>query len=229
MSIAPLGSPVVPLVNTISARVSAADRCGVQRLDEPGEVGQRLDEQDRAARAARRSRLGLAGGEHERRHRSGAATLRPNSIVWRTSSGTETPPAWATARNPRPHSGRLTAQMIDPVARASRPASARSRATRGTRSPRSAVAPRPGPERRPDEEGRSRRVLARAIADQVLQRLHRCSPVASSRAAPRDRRASLAMTSRPPMQGRVMAEHNGLDVQRRKTLHAPASGARRRR
>ena len=54
LSIAPLGSPVVPLVNTISARVAPVTGRRRRSVRPAGEVGQGLDEQDREAELARR-------------------------------------------------------------------------------------------------------------------------------------------------------------------------------
>ena len=100
-----------------------------ERLRAPGQVGQRLDQDDRQAEGARR-RLGLAGGEDELRARlvddlapevDGVADVERH----RDAAGV------LDGRNARPHSGRLTAQMIarSPTPR---PASARTRAARGT-------------------------------------------------------------------------------------------------
>ena len=63
VSIAPLGSPVVPLVKTISASVSADHRGRRARPSTPSEVRQRLKPDDREAEFAGGG-LGLARGDH---------------------------------------------------------------------------------------------------------------------------------------------------------------------
>ena len=92
LSIAPFGSPVVPLVNTISARVSAPISCagsGSARLAWSGS--------DSIQRIGRPSARADASVWREAMTSLGcvwSTILRPNSTVCRTSIGTATPPAW---------------------------------------------------------------------------------------------------------------------------------------
>ena len=94
--------------------------------------------------------------------------LPTKSTVWRTSSGTATPPAWAIERNANPHSGRFTAQRI-PIALVQTrlcedPCGARDGRGEVT------VPPRPSPEERPNQEGRpTGREPRGSLADEVDQ------------------------------------------------------------
>jgi hypothetical protein len=134
LSIAPFGSPVVPLVNTISARLSrvtAFGESGSARRASSGRLStQTIGSPSWLAEASvwRLAMTSLAS--------VWATIFCPKSTVWRTSSGTATAPRCWIAKNAIPHSGRLTDQTIT-RSPGPMPASARTRAARGTIAPRS--------------------------------------------------------------------------------------------
>ena len=171
LSIAPFGSPVVPLVKTISARSSGATARRRQRLRRrarSGSVSTRTT--GRPERAG--GLLGLARGDDERAPpsaRRSCARTRPGGG---RRAGRRRRRRGRAAKKARPHSGRFTDQMIarSPGAR---PSSASTRATRGTVVPEIAVAQRARPERRPDQERRSPVEPRADLLHQLDERLHR--------------------------------------------------------
>ena len=134
VSITPFGSPVVPDVNITRNRSSAetsAAGIGSAPWARSGSDSIRI-----TGRPSRRAGSSVWRDASTSFGPVCSTTLVAKSSVLRTSSGTATSPACAAARNPSPHSGRLTAQIATRSPRVA-PASCSARAILGTWCPMS--------------------------------------------------------------------------------------------
>ena len=110
VSIAPLGSPVVPEVNTISARSSpsrSAAGSGVRPLARSGSFSMSCSGMPSVSARSRVCADTIAAVARVR-----STILRAKSGRELTSSGTSTAPRRRAARRPIPYSGRLTPQTM---------------------------------------------------------------------------------------------------------------------